>query len=89
VEGGAFREWFGTEPNRWWYVITTTGSSGWLPEDALGDVRPPDGGIPTRTATPTPSPTLTPLSTVTPVSQTMTPSATQDDVTSTSTPLDE
>ncbi len=73
VEGGARREWFGTEPNRWWYIIPTTrGDSGWLPEDALGEERPPEGGIPTRTATPTSSPTPP----TTPTAATGTPSST-------------
>lgn len=62
VEGGALREWFGTEPNRWWYVIPMRGSSGWLPEDALAEDPPPPEGIGTRTPTPTvtPTPSATP-----------------------------
>lgn len=59
VEGGARREWFGTEPYRWWYVIPMQGSAGWLPEDALANDPPPDNGIPTRTATPTQTATAT------------------------------
>jgi serine/threonine protein kinase len=61
VEGGALREWFGTEPNRWWYVIPMRGSSGWLPEDAIAEEPAPPEGIPTRT--PTPTQTLTPTAT--------------------------
>lgn len=60
VEGGARREWFGTEPHRWWYVIPMRGEAGWLPEDALGEEQPPSGGIATRTPTPTVTPTATP-----------------------------
>ncbi|PJF23320.1 MAG: hypothetical protein CUN56_01520 [Phototrophicales bacterium] len=43
VEGNQMREWFTLPDGRWWYVVSSDGtSSGWLPESVLSQNFPPE-----------------------------------------------